>query len=950
MKKSKLLSRLLRGGSGGSTKQPAPSGPELGEAGVAPNPVVAAHSTSGRRRETVAVSTPSKSGTSPRALYQQQQQAAQQQKAGVERSSSWKYTHDHTPDSFSINSSPSILDGRGGVGLQERAEETHTIEKSQSWSGDRLLDCATDSGSSRGGTTSRAGSGSRAGSRTGTSSRSSRDRAATGAASLPASSRAGSRTDSRTGSRAGSDRGDSTPSSVYEHAVDHSPRATSQTDADGYENVDLPSPQRDRDSGSSSEQGSSSRQLGSRLSVKSGGRRSRRPSPRRHGILSKTVQSQESTESRGSRGSSVRGNVPSISLSTSSPVPPPKTSVNRSPSRKSRRSPSKSPSRPQSRPPSRSPSRSDSSRKRDSRRSSRSPKRGPDGSPGRTPSRSPVRVGSRSSPGDRDPWTRMIPLQDTGSARYNGDAHHHLPSSHRSMSCEEPPGPGTRSPQPPLLKARSWQQYSIGHGQSTPQSERARQLAKSRSWQQQQTMPAQSVDAGRSRHHHITRQEAVQAHPAAMGKSRSWQQSHDADPLPGPLPRTYTVSERRGRRSSVRLAPPSPTRPSPPSYSHSPARSPLAALPPQSHPSSNTHTSIHDKIHLPNRPPPLRTQASMGSYGTPGTGTPHLTEYVELRNYEAMERQQQQQQEYVDLRQYRAEQLRPTTRDPVWRERYYIPATFAQMKQLQQQQQLQQQHLQQQQLQQQQLQYQKQQYQQQAQQQFMRQKQRTLQHQKSIVVQPGYDSQYGSPARMDGEYASLQEIRDAAVRNGSVRDARYREGSIRDARMREGSVRDGAPRQRLSTAAAQAKQQQGQHQGPVKSSSLMTSQELLNTLKRQLALSSPTRTTRSKSLEAGRAAAAAAAESGREELGGVHAREVTEEVLAETLSPALMALVAEKRARLKRSAGAFSGSGGGRVAVLRQVTAPPARCTVLPHALTRAGHTCCPRTHQLALA
>ncbi|XP_063844799.1 disks large homolog 5-like isoform X5 [Scylla paramamosain] len=520
----------------------------------------------------------------------------------------------------------------------------------------------------------------------------------------------------------------------------------------------------------------------------------------------------------------------------------------------------------------------------------------------------------------------MAPPQDTASPLRDGEVHHAPSASHRSMSYEE----GRRSPQPPLWKARSWQQYSVGH--STPQSERARQLAKSQSWQQQQSIVlGHSVEAGgpaRPRHHHITRQEAVQPHPsAAMGKSRSWQQSHEAEPLPGPLPRTYTVSERRGRRSSIRLAPPSPTRPSPPSYSQSPARSPLSALPTQ-HASPSTHTPIHDMpAHYQHRQhaPPVRSQTT---YGTPGHGTPHLTEYVELRKYEAMERQQQQQQEYVDLRQYRAEQLRSQpSRDPVWRERYYIPATFAQFKQLQQQhmqqqqqqqqqQQLHQQQIHQQQLKQQQQQYQKhqqqlqqqhhqqqlqQQLQQQQAQQLMRQKrQRTLQHQKSIMPH-----EQGSPGRMDGEYASLQEIRDAA--------------------------RDSKARQRLSTAASQARQQQQQHQqqdhhaGPVKSSSLMTSQELLNTLKRQLALSSPTRTTRSKSLEAGRAAAAAGIDIGPEETGG----ESGPEQGLDTLSPALLALVAEKRARLKRCTGAFSGSGGGRVAVLRQVTAPPTRCSLV---------------------
>ncbi|XP_066956131.1 disks large homolog 5 isoform X2 [Macrobrachium rosenbergii] len=940
MKKSKLFSRLLRGSSGGSTKGPSGGGPpELGEAGVAPNPVVAARSSSGRRRETVSVSAPTSTTTArdPSLFHQQSGQAPP--RAGVERSSSWKYTHDHTPDSFSINSSPSILDGRSGTGSHRGADEGQTIEKSQSWSGDRLLDCATDSGSSRGGTnnSSRAGSGSRAGSRTGTSSRSSRERGVMGGPpSLPASSRAGSRAGSATASRAGSDRGDSTPSSVYDHPVDNS-RGVSQTDADGYENVELPSPQRDRDSGDSSSDQGSSHQHGSRLSVKSSGRRSRRPSPRRQGILTKSQQ--ESTESRGTRGS-VRGTVPSISLSTSSPVPPPKASVSRSPSRKSRRSPSRSPNRP----PSRSPSRSDS-RRRDSQKTSsrspsrapsRSPSRGPGGSPVRALSRSPSRLQSRASSGI-DPWTRMPGVQEPAQIQINGEAH--LGAGTRSMSYEEG-RMGARSPgPPPLWKARSWQQYSINN--STPQSERARQLAKSRSWQQQHGSsigPGQSVDIvlNRSRQHHITRQEALQPTPtAAMGKSRSWQQSHEAEPLPGPLPRTYTVSEKRGRRSSVRLAPPSPTRPSPPSYSHSPARSPLAALPPQSHPSVTTHASIHDSRHIHH--PPMRSQASIGGYGAPPSAshTPHLTDYVELRNYEAMERQQQQQQEYVDLRQYRADQVRPP-RDPHWRERFYPPAAFTHLKQLQQQQ-LQQQ-------------LQHQQFQQQLQQQAIRLKQqRQLQHQKSMMQQGGYDSQYGSPQRMDGEYASLQEVRDGMVRsdsvretiiqngairegilrNGSVRNGVVREGSMRDTFVREGSVRGDSSTVRYRPPPLSKPSQSGSSHGkPVKSSSLMTSQELLNTLKRQLALSSPTHTSRSKSLEAGRAAMAVLGTEGEREEEGKRAVVGEEGGEAGRLSPALMALVAEKRARLKRSTGAFTGSGGGRVPVLRQFTAPPARCSL----------------------
>lgn len=158
-------------------------------------------------------------------------------------------------------------------------------------------------------------------------------------------------------------------------------------------------------------------------------------------------------------------------------------------------------------------------------------------------------------------------------------------------------------------------------------------------------------------------------------------------------------------------------------------------------------------------------------------------------------------------------------------------------------------------------------------------------------------------------------------------------------------MRDVPIRYRLTTT-MQGEHPHHGHGGPVKASSLMTSQELLQTLKRQLALSSPTRTSRSKSLEAGRAAAAMSSQSSREEMAAMAkeittGRELTNEGL-ERLSPALMALVAEKRARLKRSTGAFSGSGGGgggaggggrssQTLMLRQVTAAPGRCTVHHH-------------------
>ena len=88
------------------------------------------------------------------------------------------------------------------------------------------------------------------------------------------------------------------------------------------------------------------------------------------------------------------------------------------------------------------------------------------------------------------------------------------------------------------------------------------------------------------------------------------------------------------------------------------------------------------------------------------------------------------------------------------------------------------------------------------------------------------------------------------------------------------------------------------HAPPIKSASLMSSVELLNTLKRQLALSSPTKAGRSKSMEAGKAAAALQSDSSlSNEPPELSSIALGSSVPTGRLSPALQALVAEKRAQ-----------------------------------------------------
>lgn len=885
MKKSKLLNLILRGGGGGGTNNNSEDSNAIkggSDPGfldqLPPEPGVLVRQTprqSPRRKNR---------DRPPPAVVPQLRQP-------VERSTSWKYTNDQSPETFTVNSSPSILDAIRTEQEKLSASEPQAvlIEKSQSWSGDRPLESATDSGSSRGGTNnnSRAGSASRASSRTGTltAGRSSiRDRSiVTGG--------------SRTGSRVGSDHGgDSTPSSIYDH--DH---YTTYTDADGYENVELSSPQRNDSGDNSSSHGSGSRLHGSRLSVKGSTRRSRRPSPRRSPLAGEinTIIDLNGV----SRAGSVHGTVPSISLSTSSPLPirpSQRASPQRSPSRSQQRSPHRSPNRT---PSNRSPASHSPNRRSPSRSPTRhSPiieiPRPSSRSSSHSPSRASSRMGSRRS--SRSPNRSSRP---TSSERWHerDDRGSPLNANNRSMSCEgEQQQQHLRGNLPrPLWKTRSWQQP---RNQEIPVHQDRTALSKSISWQQQNVRPPNEVrrnPVSRS-HSIITRQEALPAQLHVFTKSRSWQQSHEPEPVPEPLSRTYTVHERRApRRSSSRLAPPQSR-----GSSVSPARSPMTAQTPQ----GNTRSGMYYPDERQSYPPQHISQLNQSSYASPVINTTNgPSDYVELRDYEILERQQsiraaeqyrleQQRQEHIRQEQYIREKLRTEkqkyqndhhryTQDQYVRRQLNAP--FSQ--------------------------------------------QLSFSH---AYSQPNYSQTGGIQSQI-----LLQRQRSGSQRNktqSNIEEKVYhppREFMNQNTLHDEyASLRDVLPKNvhREREPDHHDNHHDHHHAPPIKSASLMSSVELLNTLKRQLALSSPSKTGRSKSVEAGRAAAEMASnDSINDEHTELSSITIGSSLPTGRLSPALQALVAEKRARLKRSTVAFSGSGGRmRFGILRTIASPATRCTV----------------------
>lgn len=871
MKKSKLLNLILRGGGGGGSSTSS----DVNKTGVTStsdpgdldrDPLYT-HDLTPEPGVLVRQSTRRKNRPPPQVVPQLRQ--------AVERSTSWKYTNDQSPDSFTVNSSPSILDAIRSQQEQQNNLEPQValIEKSQSWSGDRLLESATDSGSSRGGTNnnSRAGSGSRAGSRTGTLSyprTSVRDRG------------------SRTGSRVGSDHGgDSTPSSIYDH--DH---YVSYTDADGYENVELSSPQKIDSGDNSSSHESGSKLHGSRLSVKGSTRRSRRPSPRRSPLAAELGDNLEISENGASRTGSVRTTVPSISLSTSSPLllrNNQRTSPQRSPHRSPRRTPS------QRSPASVSPSHNSPVPRSPSQRSPTiefpaSASR----SSSHSPSRSSSRMGSRRS--SRSP---NRPARPVSNERWHeaDERASPLTNNSRSLSYEEQ---NMKIPLPkPLWKTRSWQQP---RNQALQISERV-PVTKTGSYQPHSVRVPQQVslrlDPRPRAHNMITRQEALPPH--VFTKSRSWQQSHDPDPLPEPLSRTYTVHDRRNpRRSSGRLAP-STTRGS----SISPGRYPmntqisLQVQPGRSMYYQDDRSNYHQ--------PPSRGQSAYVSSSVSNANGP--ADYVELRDYELLEKQQS----IRAAEQYRLEQKRQEKmRQEQLRQEAFLREKYQQEKRLQNDHHLM------------------------TQDQYVRRF-----HQAPFTQQLSFSNAYSQqnyPQTPTGQHQSqLTRQRSGSQRsklppqehpkiypprefmNDNQNQDEY--ASLRDVQERKGSTYHLNPEDKS-------------HAPPIKSASLMSSVELLNTLKRQLALSSPTKAGRSKSMEAGRAAAAALASENHtpdpEPTAELSSTTLGSSLPSGRLSPALQALVAEKRARLKRSTVAFSGSGRARFAILRTIASPSTRCTV----------------------
>lgn len=899
----------------------------------------------------------------------------------------WRFSQEPNSELYAISSSPSILDGRGLTQAEDAA--LTQMEKSQSWSGDRILD--TDSGSSQGGTlsSSKGGSGSRSG--TGGSGRS-RERSF-------GPSRGGSRGGSRSGSRMGSDHGDSTPSSIYDQEI----RYTTYTDADGYENVELPSPIRGVPVPvATTEVGHTPI---SRLSVKGSTRRSRRPSPRRSQVKGSGGESNEDVSGLHPHRGSVKGSVPTISLSASSPLPlrgarSPSTESNQSIGR-GKRAVSRSPSRPMSRSP------SQQFQQQQFQQSNRPPSR--------TSSRHSSRHSSRSP---------------TGHAQYPAGGGPRSLSYEESVSVQqrqEPP-----AVPPPLWKTRSWQQY--GTDSVTPQIERARLLARSRwqmqqqqkqlqqqQFQQQQQQQRQQQqqqqqlqlqlqlqqrqmqqsqqqlvnrvgqameDSEREKSYHYQRTGAT--HAPAVSKSRSWQQqSQESDPAHEALTRTYTGHERRQRRygtSSARLLP-SPSQGLQPPLGPSPSRSPVTSIIPPPHPSQ-----VNQSIVVSDSPPQYQWQRQFQQQMLQEQEKQKQLQQQKLQiqyqqKKQQQQRQQQQQQQQLQQQQHQQlqQQQQQTPQSPIWEPQKPYHFQNANQRQAQQtqrpviwhpqmnrggkgsstplnssgqttpqypseyvelreykaadrQQRFQERRSQSSSLK---IKQPRPESYQGSHDQFIRsqfpQQVPLPQSQFRAAAQKIMSSKFATPPR-DDEYASIADyVRD--VRSGVGLPSSFYE-------------------QRLASPRAR----------PTKTSSLMSSVELLHTLKRQLAISSPTYDGRSKSLEAGKAAAALGFDSldsldePRQPLTSVlttvettsltqqqeknqqqnrsppsHQQQQldSQQMLLQSqqkkptaadITPDFRALVAEKRARLKRSTGVFTGSGRPKEC-RRQATAPPTRCT-----------------------
>ena len=738
-----------------------------------------------------------------------------QQKA-VERSSSWKYTPDLTTESYSMNSSPSLLEA-GENQISEDNEPLTVLEKSHSWSGDRILDSTTDSGSSLGIINNISfNSGTHSSntihpnilpannsiSKTGTSNR----------ALISNLSSQEQTSGKKMSSRGGSDYGDSTPSSVYDQE-----RYTSYTDADGYENVELPSPPKECCDSSSGQENVSFHS--GRLIVKSNSRQSRKPSPRRC-YQSKDQNIEGVSEHEfyiNVKHDSIRGKVPSINLCSSTPAP------SRSVSRRTSNDSSISPKTIKSRTPSISPS----------RRLSKSS------------SRTAIRASSRSP-------------QRSNEERLKHEINNEIDNV--NFPKDQFVDNSNKGSQTPIWKTQSWQDYN------NVKNQHSKQYLKSRSWHQQQTLSI-APEIKREKPQHITRQEAVQY--SSFGKSRSWQQSHEKEPVHEQLSRSYTVSERRrSSRSSVCINPSSTV-----NRSHKSTDSHHHNTDNRQHPifqDARVQYQTSFVQHQQKLQQQLHQQQQIGrnkvhGYISVGSGFPYnASDYVDLRNYENSDQHnlidekrcnfpdpkyqfQNRSSHGQRIRNFRNQnELSSSSRASQDNQSYhtsqeqYIRSRVHELPAYQQQQ------LQQ-----------------------IQKLNRRHSNRKSDKERIIYLSSQGTPV-MENDYAIFDNKTSHITSYDNSRSDLVKSRYI------------------------------GDHI-PVKASSLMSSVELLSTLKRQLALSSPPSSGRSKSLEAGRAAGSLS----------VHQSDSIKEgdvIPQQRLSPALQALVAEKRARLKRSAGIYSGS------------------------------------------
>ena len=815
MKKNKLLNLILRGSGGVSYEERDHESSQ-----TPPEPVRQSSRQSNRNKK-------NKSRPPPVVVSQLRQP--------VERSTSWKFTNDQPVDSYTtINSSPSILDAIRDE--QEKLDDDSTcgtlIEKSQSWSGDKLLqDLADESAISKNKTTG----------------------------SLPKfdkrnqsifiqetfKQRGLNGRKSHEGSTRGSEFGDeSNQSSIYDHL--HYPSFNDQDSQGTIENYALTC----LDSGdNTSTQGSYNKLHGSRLSVLSANQRSsRKPSPRRSPQSNNSFCADETNYE--SRQIENYFGVPTISVSSSAPLTTFNNGVVATHISSAFDSPRISPAHtplipslgtrsPRCRSPSaRSPTIQSPTTelvRPSSRTSSHSPSRHSSRMSSRRSSRSPVRNGRPQSSErwyDREHSTFMPPNDRNISINHN--------------KMRQPSREATRNvwnAQPP------WQQ-SQNH--DLPANDRM-VLSKSISWQQHALRGHHegfSSFMGRP-HTIITRQDNV-PNPV-FSKSKSWQQ-HDRDPIIDPIQRQYNIHDRRAPRSP-------------------------------------RHNVVSKEFSFPSQP--IQNNARMIFHDERQSSFPvkHLlpgSKGLDYRDYDALETQKTiRAREQQRLEQKRQEQLR---KEQIQREQY-IQEKLRNEKQK----------------------YDGDYYNQYNQNQYLGDHHPPISKEPSLskhLVQCNYNQNQLNRQRSGSQKSNKSSNFDDQVYHPpkefmNQQNNRQVENSMVDSRQERTNFR----------------KNESHYAPPMKSASLMSSEELLNTLKRQLALSSPPKTSRSKSVEAGRAAV----EMGDHTMNRGSIAAMGSSIPTGLLSPALQALVAEKRARLKRSNFVFSGTGTTRASQppLREASQPP---------------------------